>query len=98
MTAVEETGGLISGVLNAVERVFIRTVAADPLGGPLRLEPKPEPPQQDEFMLLVWTIAVYSVMTALIALIPVPPLDGWHLLGCVFATVRRTRPADLPQQ
>ncbi|MEI6984977.1 MAG: M50 family metallopeptidase [Rhodospirillaceae bacterium] len=95
VTAVEETGGLISGVLNAVGRVFISTVAADPLGGPLggplRLQHAPDPPQQDEFMLLVWTIAVYSVMIALIALIPVPPLDGWNLLCCAVAVVRRGR-------
>lgn len=78
--ASEETWNITSSTLVVLKQIITGTRSADELGGPIRIAQASAQAAQVGIRTYVWLIALLSVNLGLINLLPIPPLDGGHLL------------------
>ncbi len=86
--AVAETYNLTAGTVDAIAQMIAGTRSSDDLGGPIRIAQVAGQVAQDGFVTIFWFMAVLSINLGLINLMPVPLLDGGHLLFYVFEAIR----------
>jgi regulator of sigma E protease len=75
-----ETWNLSASTLEAMWQIVKGTRGTDELGGPLRIAQMSGDVVQGGIVPVVWFMAVLSINLGLINLLPVPVLDGGHLL------------------
>ncbi|MBP9691807.1 MAG: RIP metalloprotease RseP [Alphaproteobacteria bacterium] len=78
--ATEEAISLSWQTLKAFGQIIIGAKSTDGLGGPLRIAQMSGEIAQSGMVALIWFMALLSVNLGLINLLPVPMLDGGHLL------------------
>ncbi len=86
--AVAETYNLTAGTVDAIAQMIAGTRSSDDLGGPIRIAQVAGEVAQDGFITIFWFMAVLSINLGLINLMPVPLLDGGHLLFYAFEAIR----------
>ena len=86
--AVAETYNLTAGTIGAIAQMIAGTRSSDDLGGPIRIAQVAGQVAQDGFVTIFWFMAVLSINLGLINLMPVPLLDGGHLLFYAFEAIR----------
>ena len=87
--AVSETVNITFATLNALGDIIIGERGTEELGGPIRIAQLSGDLAQSGMVMFVWFIAVLSINLGLINLLPVPVLDGGHLLLYAFEAVLR---------
>ncbi|MDD4273368.1 MAG: RIP metalloprotease RseP [Desulfobacter postgatei] len=78
--AVSDTYGMVKLTLLSVVKMFTGAVSADNLGGPIMIAKMAGDQARAGFENFVWFIALISVNLGIINLLPIPVLDGGHLL------------------
>jgi regulator of sigma E protease len=86
--AVSETWHLSAATLKAMWQIVIGTRGTNELGGPLRIAQMSGEVAQGGVVAVLWFLAVLSINLGLINLLPVPVLDGGHLLFYAAEAIR----------
>ena len=89
--AFRTTGDTIRSVAAGYVMLFTGRVGLDQLGGPVMLATIAGEAARSGIEVFVGTMALLSVNLALLNLLPVPVLDGGHLLLFTIEAVRRKR-------
>ncbi len=86
--ATREVGSVIDVTATAVGQMVAGTRGTEELGGPLRIADMSGRMARLGIENFIWLIAALSVNLALFNLLPVPMLDGGHLLFYAFEAIR----------
>ena len=78
--ATEETGSIIKLSLKFVGQVVVGKRSGEELGGPLRIAKFSSETAKQGFSSLIWFMAMLSINLGFVNLLPIPLLDGGHLL------------------
>ena len=95
---VGETWFMIAATFDYVGRVFTGRESIDQLGGPITVARVAEEAASIGFSTLLSIAALISISIGLINLMPVPLLDGGHLLYFAFEAVRGKPLSDRVQE
>ncbi len=87
--AVSETVAITFGTLSALGDIIVGERGTEELGGPIRIAQLSGDLAQTGLVMFIWFIAVLSINLGLINLLPIPVLDGGHLLLYAFEAVLR---------
>lgn len=93
-SALDETYDVIRFIVVGVVRILEGKVSLSTLGGPMTVYDVVGEEGQKGVSYFVWAMAVISINLGLINLLPIPVLDGGHLLFFAFEAVLR-RPLPL---
>ena len=87
--AVRETGYLISNTFTFLKRLVAGREDKCNLGGPVKIAEMAGQAAQQGFQWLIQLTALLSVGVGILNLMPVPPLDGGHLMFYAIESVTR---------
>lgn len=87
--AVEQTGQAIQGTGNFLQRFVVGREDKCQLGGPIKIAKMSGQAAKLGFEWLVQLVALLSVGIGILNLLPIPPLDGGHLLFYAIEAVFR---------
>ena len=90
---VEQTGAAIAGIATGLVRLVTGSLSADQFGGPVRIASISGQAVAAGPLAYLWLLALISINLGFINLLPVPVLDGGHLLFYAIEAIRR-RPLD----
>lgn len=91
--ALEETYDVVRFIVVGIVRVFEGKVSISTLGGPITVYDVVGEEGQKGVSYFVWAMALISINLGLVNLLPIPVLDGGHLLFFFFeALLRRPLP------
>ena len=93
LVGIRLTGEIIRGTLDGLGQIITGRRSVDELGGPIRIAKISGEQMSLGLPALIWLIALISINLGFINLLPVPMLDGGHLLFYFFEAVRR-RPVE----
>jgi regulator of sigma E protease len=85
---VGQTWNVIRATGHFFVKMFERKVSTEAIGGPIRIAQMANQQAQEGLLALFYFIAIISVNLAVINLLPIPVLDGGHLL---FSPSRRSK-------
>lgn len=84
LAAAEETWSLSIRTLGSLGQIVAGTRSTNEIGGVLRIAQMSGDVAKEGFVNLAWLAALLSINLGLINLMPIPVLDGGHLLFCAF--------------
>jgi regulator of sigma E protease len=87
--AVEQTVGIVRMMIDGLGQIITGMRSAKELGGPLRIAQASGEMAAVGVQTFVWFVALISINLGFINLLPVPMLDGGHLLFYALEAVRR---------
>ena len=90
--ALRETGRLTSVTVTAIGQMFSGERSAKDLGGPIRIAQLSDSQANAGLVSLIFFAAFLSINLGLINLLPIPLLDGGHLLFYAYEVVFRRPP------
>ena len=93
-SAVEETYDVVRFIVVGIVRIMQGKVSISTLGGPITVYDVVGEESEKGVSYFVWAMAVISINLGLVNLLPIPVLDGGHLLFFLFEAVLR-RPLPL---
>lgn len=93
-SAVEETYDVVRFIMVGIVRIMQGKVSISTLGGPITVYDVVGQESEKGVSYFVWAMAVISINLGLVNLLPIPVLDGGHLLFFLFEAVLR-RPLPL---
>lgn len=85
---VTETVALIGLTVDAIGEIIVGERGTEELGGPIRIAQMSGDIAQFGILALVWFTALLSINLGLINLLPIPVLDGGHLLFYAIEAIR----------
>ena len=92
-SAVEETYDVVRFIMVGIVRIIQGKVSISTLGGPITVYDVIGQESEKGVSYFVWAMAVISINLGLVNLLPIPVLDGGHLLFFLFeALLRRPLP------
>lgn len=86
--AIDRTIGLSVQIVSTLGQIITGSRSASELGGPIRIAQLSGQMAEDGLINLIFFMAALSVNLGLINLLPVPMLDGGHLLFYAFEAIR----------
>ncbi len=92
--AVANTAGFVRAQAIGIARIVTGHISSRAIGGPLMIADVARKAAENGWRELVVTMGAISVVLGLMNLIPVPVLDGFHVLTALIEAVRR-RPLSL---
>jgi regulator of sigma E protease len=92
--SVTDTFGMVRGYTLGIVRIVTGHISTDAIGGPLMIADQARKAAEAGWMALLQTIALISVALGVMNLLPVPVLDGFHVLSAFIEGLRR-RPLSL---
>jgi regulator of sigma E protease len=93
-SAVEETYDVVRFIVVGIARIFEGKVSLSTLGGPITVYDVVAEEGAKGVSYFVWAMAVISINLGLVNLLPIPVLDGGHLVFFFFEAILR-RPLAL---
>lgn len=87
---IQVTGLIVTGVI----KIFQNAVPADSIGGPIMIVQMAKSSADEGFIMLLGLMAVISVNLGILNLLPIPVLDGGHLLFYAVEAITR-RPVSI---
>jgi regulator of sigma E protease len=87
--AIEQTHGIVRMMIDGLGQIVTGMRSAKELGGPLRIAQASGEMAAVGIQTFVWFVALISINLGFINLLPVPMLDGGHLLFYALEAVRR---------
>lgn len=93
LVGIRQTGEIVRMMVDTIGQIVTGRRALDELGGPLRIAKVSGESLTLGIPQFVWLIALVSINLGFINLLPVPMLDGGHLLFYAIEGVRR-KPVD----
>lgn len=92
VVGAREAAAIVSYICDSLGRIVAGTISAKELGGPLRIAQVSGEQMQAGLSDYIWFVALISINLGFINLLPIPVLDGGHLLLYAVEAVRG-RPA-----
>jgi regulator of sigma E protease len=92
--AVLNTGGFVRAQAIGIARIITGHISSRAIGGPLMIADVARKAAENGWRELIITMGAISVVLGLMNLIPVPVLDGFHVLTAFIEGIRR-RPLSL---
>jgi regulator of sigma E protease len=89
LAAVRISAGLISTTIEGIGQIIRGTRSVTELGGPLKIAKVSGEQASLGILAYLWLVAVISINLGFINLLPIPMLDGGHLLFYAIEAVRR---------
>ncbi|MFO0611191.1 MAG: RIP metalloprotease RseP [Polyangiaceae bacterium] len=90
--ALRETYDVTRFILVGIVRIVQGKVSLSTLGGPITVYDVVGAESQKGISYFIWAMAVISINLGLINLLPVPVLDGGHLLFFLYEAILRRKP------
>ncbi|MDA5193773.1 RIP metalloprotease RseP [Govanella unica] len=78
--ATIETGSIVKMTVNYIGQIITGKRSGEELGGPIRIAKYSSATARDGVVALIWFIAMLSINLGFVNLLPVPMLDGGHLV------------------
>ena len=97
LAGLRMTGDIVVGTVDTLGQVISGRRSIDELGGPIRIAKVSGEQLALGWAAFIWLVAMLSINLGFINLLPVPMLDGGHLLFYAIEAVRR-RPLDARAQ
>jgi len=94
MRSFTETAGAIRGLALGIAKIVSGRISSEAIGGPLMIADVARKAADEGWQVFVYVMAMISVNLGLMNLIPLPVLDGFHVLSAGIESVRR-RPLSL---
>lgn len=91
---VEKTAEVTGLIVTGVVKIFQKSVPADSIGGPIMILQMAKTSADEGVLMLLGLMAAISVNLAILNLLPIPVLDGGHLLFYAVEAVTR-RPVSI---
>ncbi|QAR34232.1 RIP metalloprotease RseP [Geovibrio thiophilus] len=91
---VEKTAEVTGLIITGVVKIFQKSVPADSIGGPIMILQMAKSSADEGVLMLLGLMAAISVNLAILNLLPIPVLDGGHLLFYAVEAVTR-RPVSI---
>ncbi|HEY0112897.1 MAG TPA: RIP metalloprotease RseP [Allosphingosinicella sp.] len=88
-SALSQTGTVVSTTLEGLGQIITGRRSAKELGGPLKIAKFSGEQASLGFVAFAWFVAIISINLGFINLLPIPMLDGGHLLFYLIEGVRR---------
>jgi regulator of sigma E protease len=92
--SVEETAGATRGLALGIAKIVTGHISSEAIGGPIMIADVARKAADEGWQMFVYVMAMISVNLGLLNLVPVPVLDGFHVLSAAIEGVRR-RPLSL---
>jgi len=92
--SVTETVGAIRGLALGIAKIVSGRISSEAIGGPIMIADVARKAADAGWQMFVYVMAMISVNLGLMNLIPLPVLDGFHVLSAGIEGVRR-RPLSL---
>jgi regulator of sigma E protease len=92
--SVEETAGAIRALALGIGRILTGHISSEAIGGPIMIADVARKAADDGWQTFVYVMGMISVNLGLLNLIPIPVLDGFHVLSAAVEAVRR-RPLSI---
>jgi regulator of sigma E protease len=89
-----ETVGAIRGLALGIAKIVSGRISSEAIGGPIMIADVARKAADEGWQVFVYVMAMISVNLGLMNLIPLPVLDGFHVLSAGIESVRR-RPLSL---
>lgn len=86
--SVSESWAIVSMTAQALGQMASGQRGTEDLGGPIRIAQMSGEVYQVGIVALLWFMAILSINLGLINLVPIPMLDGGHLLFCAIEAIR----------
>ena len=86
--SVSESWAIVSMTASALGQIATGQRGTEDLGGPIRIAQMSGEVYQVGIVALLWFMAILSINLGLINLVPIPMLDGGHLLFCAIEAIR----------
>jgi RIP metalloprotease RseP len=93
---VQRTGEWIQQIYLNLRAVATRRVSTKSFGGPLQIAATAFVAAQDPFTLLLF-LGIISVNLAVVNFLPIPVLDGGHMVFLIYEKLRGRRPSETVQ-
>jgi len=90
----KHTGRMVNLTLLGLWKFITGSLGADTIGGPIAIAQMADQSAKAGWINLVFFIAIISINLALVNLLPIPVLDGGHLMFFCFEAISR-RPVNL---
>src|SRR5437899_4425197 len=87
--AVSNTGGFVRKQAIGIVRIVTGHISSRAIGGPLMIADVARKAAENGWRELVFTMGAISIVLGLMNLIPVPVLDGFHVLTAFIEGIRR---------
>jgi regulator of sigma E protease len=87
--AVTNTGGFVRKQAIGIARIVTGHISSRAIGGPLMIADVARKAAENGWRELVFTMGAISIVLGLMNLIPVPVLDGFHVLTAFIEGIRR---------
>ena len=94
MRSFTETAGAIRGLALGIAKIVSGRISSEAIGGPLMIADVARKAADEGWQVFVYVMAMISVNLGLMNLVPLPVLDGFHVLSAGIESVRR-RPLSL---
>jgi regulator of sigma E protease len=91
---VEKTWEVTNLIVTGIVKIFQKSVPADSIGGPIMIIQMAKSSADEGMVMLLGLMAVISVNLAILNLLPIPVLDGGHLLFYAIEAITR-RPVHI---
>ena len=92
--AILNTGGFVRAQALGISRLITGRISSRAIGGPLMIADVARKAAESGWRDLIVTMAAISVVLGIMNLLPVPVLDGFHVLSALIEAIRR-RPLSL---
>ena len=92
--AILNTGGFVRAQALGISRLITGRISSRAIGGPLMIADVARKAAESGWRDLIVTMAAISVVLGIMNLLPVPVLDGFHVLSAIIEAIRR-RPLSL---
>jgi regulator of sigma E protease len=83
------TAGFVRAQAIGIARIFTGRISTEAIGGPLMIADVARRAAESGWRDLIQTMAAISVVLGLMNLLPVPVLDGFHVLSALIEGIRR---------
>ena len=87
--AVLNTGGFVRAQALGISRLITGRISSRAIGGPLMIADVARKAAESGWRDLIVTMAAISVVLGIMNLLPVPVLDGFHVLSALIEAIRR---------
>jgi regulator of sigma E protease len=92
--SVEQTAGAIRTLALGIAKVVTGHISSEVIGGPIMIADVARKAADDGWRTFVYVMAMISVNLGLLNLVPIPVLDGFHVLSAAVEGIRR-RPLSI---
>jgi regulator of sigma E protease len=91
---VEDTAGFLKQIYRNISSLISGRISLKSLGGPIEIISQGYSAASEGIYVLLWYLGIISVNLAVVNFLPIPVLDGGHMLFLLYEKVSGRRPSE----